>query len=248
MATLGLSRCRTVRSCAEATSVSARATAARAPRDTANSTACCLVTGCWLRATAERNHTRTVARTRESIRKFTPRREDKLGGARPIPSPRTHPLYVPASGRGGDHPSVLLRRLLFLRFLGGFLLLGLRGLVNLGNHRSVDRVDVHFVDSGLARDGDVERINELAVLALELARFDGSVGNFLQRCSSRCFFGDLRFFLEIGLGLRLLHLSVPLCRGAGLRRRFRRALVGTRALGTSDGGGSSDGNRHGYYF
>src|SRR5438128_3735819 len=106
MATLGLSRCRTVRSCAEATSVSARATAARAPRDTANSTACCLVTGCWLRATAERNHTRTVARTRESIRKFTPRREDKLGGARPIPSPRTHPFLRSSQRFGGNYPSI----------------------------------------------------------------------------------------------------------------------------------------------
>src|SRR6266496_703541 len=104
MTTLGLSRCRAVISCAEATRVSARATPARAPRVTANSTACCLVTGCWLRETAERNDTRTVARTRESIREFTPRREDKLGGARPIPSPRTHPLYVPASAAEGITP------------------------------------------------------------------------------------------------------------------------------------------------
>ena len=59
---------------------------------------------------------------------------------------------------GGDWiaPDDLLGRLLFLRFLLGLGLLGLRRLVmRLAYDAAIDRVDVHFLDAGLARNGDV---------------------------------------------------------------------------------------------
>src|SRR6266480_5726690 len=69
-------------SCADPTRVSARATAERAPRVIADSIACCLVMGCWLRATDARKKTRPIAEPKNRIRKFTPRNEDKPGGPR----------------------------------------------------------------------------------------------------------------------------------------------------------------------
>src|SRR6266850_7175061 len=99
-------------------------------------------------------------------------------GARPIPSPHTHPLTMSQPAKRRDYPRrLLLRRLLFLCFLGRFSLLRLWGLVRLGDYGAVDRIDIHFVDSGLARDGDVIRIDQLSVLALELAGLYGAVGN-----------------------------------------------------------------------
>src|SRR6266550_6830199 len=101
-------------------------------------------------------------------------------GARPIPSPRTHPLTTSQPAQRRDYlRRLLLRRLLFLCFLGRFSLLRLWGLVRLGDYGPVDRVDVHFVDSGLARDGDVIGVDQLSILALELAGLDGTVRNLL---------------------------------------------------------------------
>src|SRR4029077_5303950 len=144
---------------------------------------------------------------------------------------------------------LLFRSLLFLRFLGRFCLLRLWSLVRLGDYGAVDRIDVHFLDSGLARDGDVKGVNQLSVLALELAGLHGAVRNFLERCRLRGILRNLGFLLERSLALFLLHSLVLLGRRRGRRRRLGGALVvGARALRPSYGGGSGESNCHGYPF
>src|SRR6266446_432124 len=101
-------------------------------------------------------------------------------GARPIPSPHTHPLTTSQPAKRRNYlRRLLFRSLLFLRFLGRFCLLRLWSLVLLCDYGAVDRIDVHFVDSGLARDGDVIGVDQLSILALELAGLNGAVGNLL---------------------------------------------------------------------
>src|SRR5207237_2863912 len=135
----------------------------------------------------------------------------------------------------------------FLRLLCRFLLFRLWRFVLLGHYGAVNGIDVYFVNSTLSRDGDVERINELAVLALQLAGLHGSVRDFLERSCTCGLLGDLCLLLERCLTLGLPGSLVRLGGRACLRCRFGGALVGS-SLCTGDGGGSSDGDGHGYHF
>ena len=85
------------------------------------------------------------------------------------------------------------------------------------------------------------------MLALELLGLDASVRNFLQRGRACVSLGDLRFLLKRCLTLGLLHPLVRLGGRACLRGRLGGALV-SRSLCTGDGGGSCDGDGHGYHF
>src|SRR2546423_2948892 len=126
-------------------------------------------------------------------------------------------------------PASLFLRLLFLRFLCCLRLLRLRRFVLVSDDRSVDRVDVDLLDTGLARNGDVEGVDQFSLLALELARLDGSVRNFLESGSAGCLLGDFRLFLERRLALFLLHSPVTLG-GRGFGGCLGGALVGTCRL------------------
>src|SRR2546423_15453476 len=103
---------------------------------------------------------------------------------------------------GGPAPPVLLllgRRLFrFLCFLGCFLLLALGCFVLPCGNRSVDSVDIDFLDASLAGNRNVIGVNQLSFLPLEPVGLDGPVWHFLQRCGAGRHLRDFCFFLEGG--------------------------------------------------
>src|SRR5437762_9618245 len=202
--------------------------------------------GCWLRPTADTERRSAAGRIIDRIRKFTPSREDETGGARRIPTP--HPTRRRAMAQRSICQKLLLGGgLLFLRFLHRFFLLCLGRLVLLGDNRPVNGVDVYLVNASFPRNRDIVRVNQLPVLALQLAGLDGPVRDFLERSRARGRLGDLCFLLERCLSLDLSGSLVRLGGRPCLRCRLGGALVrGT--LCTGDGGGSSDGDGHGYHF
>src|SRR5882672_11825412 len=66
-------------------------------------------------------------------------------------------------------------------FLTRFLLFLRSALVSLRYHLAGHRVDLHFLDPGLLRDPDVERVDELSVLALQLMLRDLAARHLGQR-------------------------------------------------------------------
>src|SRR5205807_6195312 len=80
----------------------------------------------------------------------SPRRRDGWGKAYSTAPP--HPPLPPLPMRGSEQllRALLLRRLLFLRFLDRFLLLGLGRFVLLGDDGTIDGVNVYFVNAGLS--------------------------------------------------------------------------------------------------
>ena len=117
-----------------------------------------------------------------------------------------------AGRRGSCHWCERLR--LGLRRLGvGLRLcaLVLRGLVLVAHELARHRVDVDFVDAGLAGDLHVEAVDQLSAFAFDLARLDRGVRNRAQ-CHRACVgHRHLRFLLQLGLRLRLLVVPGLLC-------------------------------------
>src|SRR5882672_347005 len=70
-------------------------------------------------------------------------------------------------------------------FLTRFLLFLRSALVSLRYHLAGHRVDLHFLHSGLLRNPDVERVDELSVLALQLMLHDLAARDLGKRRGAR---------------------------------------------------------------
>src|SRR2546423_4259929 len=154
---------------------------------------------------------------------------------------------------GGRAPPVLLllgRRLFrFLCFLGCFLLLALGCFVLPCGNRSVDSVDIDFLDASLAGNRNIVGVNQLSFLPLELVGLDRPVWHFLERSRASSLLRDFCLFLESSLAFCLSRSPSRLGGRACLRCRLRCAfVVRARSLCAGDGGGSGDGDGHGYHF
>src|SRR6266850_4623519 len=87
------------------------------------------------------------------------------------------PPMLPRSVAGCTQTVLPALRLLLMRLLP--LLHG--ALMRLRHHLAGHRVDLHFLDPGLLRDPDVERVDELSVLALQLMLRDLAARHLGQR-------------------------------------------------------------------